>query len=83
MNAVWVWLVKAWNAVRNFAPWKAIFITWLITMGIRLVLDLGLYAVADMTLNPILGFLFNVVVFFAIYVKVVYPRVYPDGWQKQ
>lgn len=77
------WLGSAWRTVVNFAPWRAILLTWVLMILFRITVDMALYLAFGWTLPAILGFILDVGFFILVYTKVVYPRVYPNGWKKE
>ncbi len=76
----WIWLVFAWEKVRSSAPWKALFISYLLMAAAMFVFDTIVYLVSGWMPRGIFDFIISAVVFFLIYPRI-YRRVYPNGWR--
>jgi hypothetical protein len=78
----WLWLKRGWSFIYNFAPWKALFITWVIEYAILFIVSLVLivFGKAPVTTGGFFGFLMHMCLFMGIYLGI-YDLVYPKKEQ--
>lgn len=76
----WIWLVFAWQQVKDFAPWKAIIFAYLAQMAISFVLNVVCVMAFGAPMPRILDLIVFLVVFVLVY-RSLFKRFYPNGWQ--